>query len=76
MIFVFIGFAALSAYELPGLIKRRNAKEIVAVTLITAITLYYFICYAANARAWSPFSELEHWLESGLGLSYDRILGN
>ncbi|MDR0819812.1 MAG: hypothetical protein LBN43_09625 [Oscillospiraceae bacterium] len=73
MIFVIAGFAALTAYELPGLIKRRDAKEIAAVTLITAAALYYFVCYALSVNAWSPMDRLVHWLESGLGLSYSRF---
>ena len=73
MIYVIVGYAALIAYELPGLIKHKDAKEIAAAILLAAAGMYYFICSAMAVEAWSPFAEFIHWVEDGLGLSYAKM---
>jgi hypothetical protein len=62
MIYVVIGFALIAIKEVPGLIRRREVREISAVSLISAVALYYSVGFALALPVWSPFVVLEHLL--------------
>ncbi|MDR2606701.1 MAG: hypothetical protein LBC38_05410 [Oscillospiraceae bacterium] len=69
MFYIAAGCAAVLAKELPGLIRRRRAREIAAFAVIFAAALYYALAYVFHFKPYTPLAELALLLDR-LGVRY------
>jgi predicted MFS family arabinose efflux permease len=74
MFYVVAGALAIVGVSIKGLVKRRNAAEIVLFTLLLAAAVYYAVMFALDKEAWSPLSKLLQWLDGTVGLSYEKLM--
>jgi|GEM_PF-4688392 len=64
-----LAFLALLLFDLPRLLRERNARELTVYSVLCCITLLYMVQSALGAPIFSPIRELSEIFKS-LGLNY------
>ena len=72
MIFLLIlGFIALVLFEVPGLIRKKYWRELVAYSVILSLAFFVFLMMTLKIDIPNPVKETQYWVKGLIHLSYD-----
>lgn len=70
IVFVLLAFAGMLWLDFPGLLKRKNKKNIFFYLLLVALSLTFVLLHVAGVKLQSPILMLDDFLEKVLHVGY------